>query len=325
MSSLSLHATASQQVQYRLIASALAAVGLLISLWVWGLHVELDRQAVGAGGLASPSLALVAGLLLSGGAALGLFYRLENGRLTALAAQQAERLAAALQARDAVQQRCDAAARHLNHEIRTPLSGIVGMADMLHEAGLPPEQKRLAHILVNSAQQLLRLVESNSLDPASRTPSRPAALPSAATPLAAAAALSAAAPPADQAAPAAAKQILVVEDNAVNQMVVLGYLKKLGVRAAAVANGQEALDLLARRHFDLVLMDCSMPVMDGYETTLHIRHHESQGASHLPIVALTANATQDDEAKCRRVGMDDYITKPLKRETLQRVLRQWLN
>jgi two-component system sensor histidine kinase/response regulator len=121
------------------------------------------------------------------------------------------------------------------------------------------------------------------------------------------------------------KLILVAEDNAVNQLLVTKLLEKLGYGAHVVANGREAVEALGRIHYDLCLMDCQMPEMDGYEATRQIRSNEqTRHSGHLPIVALTANAVAGDAEKCLASGMDDYLTKPLKKERLEIALRQWL-
>jgi len=118
-------------------------------------------------------------------------------------------------------------------------------------------------------------------------------------------------------------RILVAEDNRVNQKVIRGMLKKLGYSADLVDNGQEAIEAAARGDYDLLLMDCQMPVKDGYEATLEIRRSEQESGRHLPIIALTANAMKGDEQKCLASGMDDYIAKPLNLARLQQLMNKW--
>ncbi|MDL0433502.1 ATP-binding protein [Marinobacter sp. TBZ242] len=120
---------------------------------------------------------------------------------------------------------------------------------------------------------------------------------------------------------------LVVEDNMVNQRVATALLKRLGFETDAAANGEEAMELVQTNHagYDVILMDCQMPVMDGYETTRCIREWEkSNGQGGTPIIALTADALPGTEASCRDAGMNDYLAKPVRKENLRKVLSRWI-
>jgi signal transduction histidine kinase/ActR/RegA family two-component response regulator len=117
-------------------------------------------------------------------------------------------------------------------------------------------------------------------------------------------------------------RVLLVEDNPVNQLVAKGMLGKLGCEVVVAAHGAEALDQLEFHDFDMVLMDCNMPVMDGYEASRQIR--QSGRWPQLPIVALTANAMSEERERCRAAGMSDYLAKPFRREELAALLDQWV-
>jgi PAS domain S-box-containing protein len=120
-------------------------------------------------------------------------------------------------------------------------------------------------------------------------------------------------------------RVLVAEDNAVNQMVISGMLKRLGIKADMVPNGREVINVLEKSTYDLVFMDLQMPVMDGYEATMHIRDNESMVLDkRVPIIALTAHAMQHDREKCLNVGMNDHLSKPVKPDELALILERWL-
>ncbi|HPT38439.1 MAG TPA: ATP-binding protein, partial [Methanothrix sp.] len=121
-------------------------------------------------------------------------------------------------------------------------------------------------------------------------------------------------------------RILVAEDNPLNQRVTAAMLKKMGLSAQIVSNGQQAVDAVRRMHFDLVLMDCQMPEMDGFEATRKIRQFGPDSLNlRIPIIAMTALAMQGDRERCIEAGMDDFIAKPVKQMDLAYVLTRWLN
>jgi signal transduction histidine kinase/DNA-binding response OmpR family regulator len=120
-------------------------------------------------------------------------------------------------------------------------------------------------------------------------------------------------------------RILLAEDNTVNQRVALHMLQKAGHSTVAVGNGREALEALSRESFDLVLMDVQMPDIDGFEATRVIRNKEALAGGHLPIVAMTAHAMKGDRERCLEAGMDDYVSKPVRKTELLRVIKSTLS
>ncbi len=116
--------------------------------------------------------------------------------------------------------------------------------------------------------------------------------------------------------------VLLVEDNAVNQEVAKAMLKNLGCRVTLAVNGREALDLMTKTSYDLIMMDCEMPELDGFEATRLIRKEES--VTRIPIIALTAHALEGDRQRCLAAGMDDYLSKPFSQARLLSVLKPWL-
>jgi CheY-like chemotaxis protein/HPt (histidine-containing phosphotransfer) domain-containing protein len=119
--------------------------------------------------------------------------------------------------------------------------------------------------------------------------------------------------------------VLLVEDDEINRRMAIQMLTKMGVEVQAAVDGLKALEALEQASFDLVLMDCQMPELDGYEATGAIRKREAEtGAPRMPIVALTASALQGDRERCLAAGMDDYVTKPLTISQLRTTVQEWL-
>lgn len=119
-------------------------------------------------------------------------------------------------------------------------------------------------------------------------------------------------------------KVLLAEDSIVNQKVAVRMLEKLGCRIDTVANGREAVEAVTTIVYDLVLMDCRMPEMDGYDATAAIRMHEAATGDHIPIIAMTANAMREDRDQCLQAGMDDYVSKPVTAENLHSILMKWV-
>jgi len=130
--------------------------------------------------------------------------------------------------------------------------------------------------------------------------------------------------PASAPAPARSARVLIAEDNAINQTLARRMVEKLGYPCDVVADGGEVLRALEKTEFDLILMDCQMPGMDGYEATREIRLREEGTGRRVAIVAMTANAVEGERERCLSFGMDDYLAKPVKLPVLAEMLQRWL-
>jgi PAS domain S-box-containing protein len=119
-------------------------------------------------------------------------------------------------------------------------------------------------------------------------------------------------------------RVLLAEDNEINQRITMRLLQKLGLEADTVVNGREAVEAIEKRRYDLVFMDCQMPSMDGFEATAIVRNREG-AKHHTPICALTANAMEGDRERCLAAGMDDYISKPVGLDKLQKAVNRWVH
>jgi signal transduction histidine kinase/CheY-like chemotaxis protein len=132
-------------------------------------------------------------------------------------------------------------------------------------------------------------------------------------------------PAGERTATPASPLVLVVEDSPVNRLVAVHVLERCGFRSHVVNDGREALGALSTQRYDAVLMDCQMPDIDGYEATRELRRREAgRGGRHTPVIAMTAHAMAGDREKCLAAGMDDYIAKPVRSQTLVEVLRRWI-
>ncbi|MBS1160103.1 MAG: Response regulator [Proteobacteria bacterium] len=131
-------------------------------------------------------------------------------------------------------------------------------------------------------------------------------------------------PPVIAARPRLRGHVLLAEDNESNLIVARAHLERAGLQVSTVSDGRQVLNILASETFDLVLMDCQMPVVDGFEATLALRQREAVSGLHLPVVALTANAMPGDRERCMAAGMDDYLPKPYSGEEMMAILQRWL-
>ncbi len=183
----------------------------------------------------------------------------------------------------------------LSHDLMTPLQGVLGNVKLLLDTELDFAQREYAEMILDSAQALLWEVQS-LLEP---------------SPIQNETLVTETFPPDHF----AGMRVLLAEDNVINQKVAEKTLQKYGMIVRVASNGLEALELLKSQPFDLILMDCQMPELDGYAATRKIRTFPI-AIRNIPIIAMTANAVRGDRERCLQAGMNDYITKPFQLEEL---------
>jgi CheY-like chemotaxis protein len=222
---------------------------------------------------------------------------------------------------------------NMSHEILTPMNGVIGMLDLLLDTPLTATQREFAAVAQSSAEALLQRIndildistsEAGTLNPENQH--------AAARGFTDSAARQGAASEGNHAQPFAGYRILVVEDNIVNRTVVIHMLQKLGCAVEVAVDGRQAVAMSAVRAVDLILMDCQMPELDGYQATEQIRDREATHTTHThtrahgrtPIVALTAYALAGEREKCLAAGMDDFMPKPIRPSVLRDMLGRWL-
>lgn len=217
---------------------------------------------------------------------------------------------------------------NMSHEILTPMNGVIGMLDLLLDTPLTATQREFAAVAQSSAEALLKrindildisTIEAGTLNLESQR--------AAAHRFTDGTASEGVASEGNYAQPFAGQRILVVEDNIVNRTVVSHMLQRLGCEVEFAIDGRQAVAMAAARAVDLILMDCQMPELDGYQATEQIRDREATHATlhaRTPIVALTAYALAGEREKCLAAGMDDFMPKPIRPDVLRDMLGRWL-
>ncbi|AFM39704.1 CheY-like receiver domain-containing protein [Desulfosporosinus acidiphilus SJ4] len=120
-------------------------------------------------------------------------------------------------------------------------------------------------------------------------------------------------------------KLLIVEDDEINRMVMEKIAIRKGWEVLLAENGEVAVDIYQKLEFEVIIMDCQMPILDGFKATRAIRQLESNSGTHIPIIALTANTLEGDREKCLNAGMDDYLTKPIETNDFYTIVEKWSN
>ncbi|HEY9788129.1 MAG TPA: response regulator [Candidatus Obscuribacterales bacterium] len=243
------------------------------------------------------------------------------------------------QAQESTKQKSDFIA-NVSHEIRTPISMVIGMTELLLDTELDPDQKRIASTVYSSATALLGII--NDILEYSKIEARKIELQEAnssrsdliaqvedskkreMTRSGAAAPAKTAPSPAEERSKENKEVILLAEDNPALRELTFRQLKKLGCDVDCVSDGKEALHAVHERDYSLILMDCQMPNMDGFESTRRIRDYESKRQRHTPIVALTASVLPGDRESCFIAGMDDFLAKPISLDDIRGIVKRWV-
>jgi CheY-like chemotaxis protein len=202
------------------------------------------------------------------------------------------------------------ASSQLGHELRTPMTVVIGASELLLESSLDPDQRQAAQNVHRSGQELLGVIDQLLSDVTEQTKSTP---PRALTPIGF-----------RLGAENETHRVLLAEDNEFNRVLIERVLKTLNCEVDLAPSGREAVRKFHHGKYDLVLMDCHMPDLDGLEATRQIRAVEGPGR-HVPILAVTAGTVPGARQACLQAGMDDFIAKPFSLSTLRRKASHWLS
>jgi len=211
----------------------------------------------------------------------------------------------------------------LFQEFKAPLIAIIGMTDVLKQTQLTEEQSAFTRNIEETANALLRVVNEQIEDRHLKPLDEVEEISEVVNELRELVASQSGGAKLEPGIPISEIKVLIVEDNPLLQLVIMKQLAHLGIRAEAVGDGRAALD--AAEHYDLIFMDCRLPVLDGFEATRAIRQAESGAARAKRIVALTAGYEEQTREKCLESGMDDCLIKPVGSQALKQMIERWFS